>query len=94
MDEGEKDAEKAKAEEAGAASKEEEEEEEKKNLLSPLEAATVSACPFCPSLARPAAASELRPLWLHARSYRGEDWYFECPAPRWASEGFVPRRSS
>ena len=72
------------------------EEEGEKTLrpLSPLEAGALSACPFCPSLARPAAASELRPLWLHARSYRGAGWAFECPAPRWASEGFVPRRRS
>lgn len=85
----------AAAAKSAEADKEEEENASKaSSSWSPLEADALSACPFCPSLARPAAASELRPLWLHARAYSGPGWAFECPAPRWASEGFVPRRTS
>ena len=52
----------------------------------------ISACPFCPALARPWHVDELRPLWLHAARYAGAGWEFECGAPGWAEEAWVPPR--
>ena len=52
----------------------------------------ISACPFCPALARPWHVDELRPLWLHAARYAGDGWEFECGAPGWADAVWVPPR--
>lgn len=47
-------------------------------------------CPHCPYFAPLDYPLDLRPLWLHARSYACADWAFSAPLPDWAAEDFVP----
>ncbi|KAK2077813.1 hypothetical protein QBZ16_004661 [Prototheca wickerhamii] len=41
-------------------------------------------CPHCPFLTPVDYPLDLRPLWLHARTYACSDWRFEAPLPDWA----------
>ena len=43
-------------------------------------------CLNCPDLIPPGYPTDIVPLWLHARSYSCDDWFFVCPDPAWASE--------
>ncbi|GAB4816797.1 hypothetical protein N2152v2_003843 [Parachlorella kessleri] len=52
-------------------------------------------CINCPYFAPRDYPLDLRPLWLHARSYSSEggQWSFSCDLPGWARADFVPQRS-
>ncbi|KAL6781612.1 hypothetical protein ACKKBF_B08725 [Auxenochlorella protothecoides x Auxenochlorella symbiontica] len=48
------------------------------------------SCPHCPYLAPMDYPLDLRPLWLHARSYACAEWEFEAPLPDWAAADYCP----
>lgn len=43
-----------------------------------------SLCHHCPAYVPVGYPVDLEPLWLHAVSYSGNNWSFECPVPDWA----------
>eukprot|EP00887_Chlorella_sp_A99_P000788 scaffold5.g788.t1 len=47
-------------------------------------------CPHCPYYAPRDYPADLRPLWLHARSYSCDDWSYGTDPPDWAAPGYVP----
>jgi hypothetical protein len=47
-----------------------------------------SKCMHCPLLSPKDYPVDLQPLWLHAGTYKCEDWSFSAPWPDWAAEGF------
>jgi 23S rRNA-/tRNA-specific pseudouridylate synthase len=53
------------------------------------EAARDARCPNCPYFAPREYPADLRPLWLHARSYACAEWAFSAPPPGWAAADFV-----
>jgi hypothetical protein len=49
------------------------------------------ACMHCPLLSPKDYPVDLQALWLHAATYKCDDWSFSAPWPDWAAEGFDAR---
>jgi 23S rRNA-/tRNA-specific pseudouridylate synthase len=47
-------------------------------------------CPHCPYYAPCDYPVDLRPLWLHARTYSCAEWSFTAEPPAWAAPEWVP----
>jgi tRNA pseudouridine synthase 9 len=73
---------------AAAAARAKAQAEAAPEFLAP-EAARDARCPNCPYYAPREYPADLRPLWLHARSYACAEWAFAAPPPGWAEAGFV-----